>query len=88
MQVIDHKCKSASRRVPQECEMLRLVLLHATSKDISQHLGISVYTACNSASALLDKNPVNNGAQLIALHVAPRRKTNSQLLPAYDGLYR
>ena len=64
----------ASRATPRECEVLKLVLLGYTNKDIAQQLGISDYTARDHVSALLKKNEVKNRTQLLALHVTSTRK--------------
>ncbi|WP_407681337.1 helix-turn-helix domain-containing protein [Pseudomonas bohemica] len=88
MQETEHKRKRASRTTPRESEVLRLVLLGYTNKDIAQHLGISDYTARDHVSALLKKNEVKNRAQLVALHVALPRKRKPRLPPTSDGLYR
>jgi len=72
------KRKRLSRATPREREVLQLVLLGYTNKDIAQHLGISDYTARDHVSALLRKNDVCNRAQLLALHVpVPRKKKPS-----------
>lgn len=71
----ERKRKRLSRATPREREVLQLVLLGYTNKDIAQQLGISDYTARDHVSALLKKNGVKNRAQLMALHVAfPRKK--------------
>ena len=78
----------ASRATPRECEVLKLVLLGYTNKDIAQQLGISDYTARDHVSALLKKNEVKNRAQLMALHVVLPRKLKTWLPPTFDGLYQ
>ncbi|WP_296183535.1 LuxR C-terminal-related transcriptional regulator [Pseudomonas sp. UBA1879] len=78
----------ASRATPRECEVLKLVLLGYTNKDIAQQLGISDYTARDHVSALLKKNEVKNRAQLMALHVVLPRKRKTRLPPTFDGLYQ
>lgn len=72
------KRKRARRTTPRESEVLALVLLGCTNKDIAQQLGISDYTARDHVSALLKKNQVKNRAQLLALHVAPPRKKKQE----------
>lgn len=88
MQEREHKRKRASRTTPRESEVLKLVLLGYTNKDIAQQLGISDYTARDHVSALLKKNEVKSRAQLMALHVAVTRKQKTQLTPTFDGLCR
>lgn len=83
MQAKEHKRKRASRVTPRECEVLRLVLLGYTNKDIAQHLGISNYTARDHVSALLKKNEVSNRAQLLALHVVGPRKQKKPISPLH-----
>ena len=78
----------ANRATPRECEVLKLVLLGFTNKDIAHHLGISDYTARDHVSALLKKNEVKNRAQLMALHVAAPRKRATRSPPTFDGLYQ
>jgi len=70
----DRKRKRSSRATPREKEVLQLVLLGCTNKDIAQRLGISDYTARDHVSSLLKKNEVKNRAQLMALHVPGLRK--------------
>lgn len=81
MQEREHKRKRASRTTPRESEVLKLVLLGYTNKDIAQQLGISDYTARDHVSALLKKNEVKSRAQLMALHVVVTRKRKPQLTP-------
>lgn len=88
MQERQHTRKRANRTTPREGEVLRLVLLGYTNKDIAQQLGISGYTARDHVSALLKKSEVKNRAQLMALHVASPRKRRTRLAPTSDGLYR
>jgi DNA-binding NarL/FixJ family response regulator len=72
---MERKRKRPGRATPREREVLSLVLLGFTNKDIAQQLGISDYTARDHVSALLKKNEVKNRAQLMALHVpTPREK--------------
>ncbi len=84
----EHKRKRLNRVTPREHEVLQLVLLGYTNKDIAQQLGISDYTARDHVSALLKKNEVKNRAQLLALHVAAPRKRKTRTPPTFDGLYR
>jgi DNA-binding NarL/FixJ family response regulator len=70
----ERKRKRLTRATPRECEVLKLVLLGFTNKDIAQQLGISDYTARDHVSALLKKNEVKNRTQLLALHVTSTRK--------------
>lgn len=78
MQEPKYKRKRPVRPTPREHEVLRLVLLGFTNKDIALHLGISDYTARDHVSALLKKNQVKSRAQLLALHVtAPRKQKNA-----------
>lgn len=81
MQEPKYKRKRPVRTTPREHEVLRLVLLGFTNKDIAQHLGISDYTARDHVSALLKKNQVKSRAQLLALHVASPRKKKSANTP-------
>ncbi|MDH0747580.1 LuxR C-terminal-related transcriptional regulator [Pseudomonas sp. GD03842] len=74
MQEREHTRKRPGRTTPREFEVLKLVLLGYSNKDIAQQLGISDYTARDHVSALLKKNQVKNRAQLIALHVSGSRK--------------
>jgi DNA-binding CsgD family transcriptional regulator len=79
------KRKRPARATPREREVLELVLLGFTNKDIAVALGISDYTARDHVSALLRKNDVRNRAQLMALHVpVPRIKTLSVPLHLTD----
>jgi DNA-binding CsgD family transcriptional regulator len=79
------KRKRFGRATPREREVLKLVLLGFTNKDIAVALGISDYTARDHVSALLRKNDVRNRAQLMALHVSvPRIKTLSVPLHLTD----
>jgi DNA-binding NarL/FixJ family response regulator len=81
----ERKRKRLTRPTPREREVLQLVLLGYTNKDIAQHLGISDYTARDHVSALLKKNEVKNRAQLLALHVAlPRKKKQPHPLHLTD----
>uniref|UniRef100_UPI004038A29B response regulator transcription factor n=1 Tax=Pseudomonas bambusae TaxID=3139142 RepID=UPI004038A29B len=80
--------KRANRATPREYEVLQLVLLGYTNKDIAQRLGISDYTARDHVSALLKKNDVKNRTQLMALHVVVPRKRKTQVPPTFDGLFR
>ncbi|WP_346832202.1 LuxR C-terminal-related transcriptional regulator [Pseudomonas abietaniphila] len=84
----ERKRKRLTKTTPRECEVLQLVLLGYTNKDIAQQLGISDYTARDHVSALLKKNEVKNRAQLLALHVASSRKKKTPTPPTFDGLYR
>lgn len=87
MQEREHKRERANITTPRESEVLKLVLLGYTNKDIAQQLGISDYTARDHVSALLKKSEVKNRAQLMALHVALPCKRRTRLTPTSDGLY-
>lgn len=52
---LERKRKRLSRATPREREVLQLVLLGYTNKDIAQQLGISDYTARDHVSALLKR---------------------------------
>ena len=80
----ERKRKRLTPATPRECEVLQLVLLGYTNKDIAQQLGISDYTARDHVSALLKKNEVKNRAQLLALHVASRKKKQPHPLHLTD----
>ncbi|HXQ99110.1 MAG TPA: LuxR C-terminal-related transcriptional regulator [Pseudomonas sp.] len=84
----ERKCKRANRATPREREVLQLVLLGYSNKDIAEQLGISHYTARDHVSALLKKNAVKNRAQLMALHTPIPGKRKAQPPPTFDGLFR
>jgi DNA-binding CsgD family transcriptional regulator len=86
MQDLDRKHMRANRITMREREVLQLVLLGSTNRDIAEVLGISGYTARDHVSSLLRKRGVKTRAQLMALYLSPSKHKAVSIPPTFDGL--